>query len=29
MGIRAVPVGDAMMAVVLAAHLLRQRGQCG
>jgi chorismate synthase len=28
-GIRAVPVGEAMMAVVLADHLLRQRGQCG
>ena len=24
-GIRAVPVGEAMMAVVLADHLLRQR----
>jgi len=28
-GIRAVPVGEAMMAVVLADHLLRQRGQTG
>src|SRR5713226_1296052 len=28
-GIRAVPVGEAMMAVVLADHLLRQRAQCG
>ena len=28
-GIRAVPVGEAMMAIVLADHLLRQRGQCG
>jgi chorismate synthase len=28
-GIRAVPVGEAMMAVVLADHLLRHRGQCG
>jgi chorismate synthase len=28
-GIRAVPVGEAMMAVVLADHLLRYRGQCG
>jgi len=28
-GIRAVPVGAAMMALVLADHLLRQRGQCG
>ncbi|MBL8709343.1 MAG: chorismate synthase [Rhodospirillaceae bacterium] len=28
-GIRAVPVGEAMMAVVLADHLLRQRGQVG
>ncbi|MHA1539595.1 MAG: chorismate synthase [Alphaproteobacteria bacterium] len=28
-GIRAVPVGEAMMACVLADHLLRQRGQCG
>ncbi|MFQ5775405.1 MAG: chorismate synthase [Kiloniellaceae bacterium] len=27
-GIRAVPVGEAMMAVVLADHLLRHRGQC-
>jgi chorismate synthase len=24
-----VPVGEAMMAVVLADHLLRQRGQTG
>ena len=28
-GIRAVPVGEAMMAIVLADHFLRQRGQCG
>ena len=28
-GIRAVPVGEAMMAVVLADHLLRQRALCG
>jgi len=28
-GIRAVPVGEAMMACVLADHLLRNRGQCG
>ena len=28
-GIRAVPVGEAMMALVLADHLLRPRGQCG
>ena len=28
-GIRAVPVGEAMMALVLADHLLRQRGQNG
>jgi chorismate synthase len=28
-GIRAVPVGEAMMAIVLADHLLRHRGQCG
>ena len=28
-GIRAVPIGEAMMAVVLADHLLRQRAQCG
>ena len=28
-GIRAVPVGEAMVAVVLADHLLRHRGQCG
>ena len=28
-GIRAVPVGEAMLAIVLADHLLRQRGQCG
>jgi chorismate synthase len=27
-GIRAVPVGEAMMALVLADHLLRHRGQC-
>jgi chorismate synthase len=28
-GIRAVPVGEAMVACVLADHLLRHRGQCG
>jgi chorismate synthase len=28
-GIRAVPVGEAMMAIVLADHLLRQRAQNG
>ena len=28
-GIRAVPVGEAMMAVVLTDHLLRFRAQCG
>jgi chorismate synthase len=28
-GIRGVPVGEAMMACVLADHLLRHRGQCG
>ncbi|MBL8836591.1 MAG: chorismate synthase [Alphaproteobacteria bacterium] len=28
-GIRAVPVGEAMMATVLADHLLRHRAQCG
>jgi len=28
-GIRAVPVGEAMMAVVLADHVLRHRAQCG
>jgi chorismate synthase len=28
-GIRAVPVGEAMMAIVLADHLLRHRGQTG
>jgi chorismate synthase len=28
-GIRAVPIGEAMMALVLADHLLRHRGQCG
>jgi len=28
-GIRAVPVGEAMLAIVLADHLLRHRGQCG
>jgi chorismate synthase len=28
-GIRAVPVGEAMMACVLADHYLRQRGQVG
>ncbi|MDX2264396.1 MAG: chorismate synthase [Hyphomicrobiales bacterium] len=28
-GIRAVPVGEAMMALVLADHYLRHRAQCG
>ncbi|MBI1243497.1 MAG: chorismate synthase [Alphaproteobacteria bacterium] len=28
-GLRAVPVGEAMMACVLADHMLRQRAQCG
>ena len=28
-GIRAVPVGEAMMALVLADQLLRHRAQCG
>ncbi|HWV19489.1 MAG TPA: chorismate synthase, partial [Devosia sp.] len=28
-GIRAVPVGEAMMALVLADHMLRHRGQTG
>jgi len=28
-GIRAVPVAEAMMALTLADHLLRHRGQCG
>jgi chorismate synthase len=28
-GIRAVPVGEAMIACVLADHLLRNRAQCG
>ena len=28
-GIRAVPVGEAMMAIVLADHLIRHRGQMG
>lgn len=28
-GIRAVPVGEAMLAIVLADHLLRHRGQAG
>ncbi len=28
-GIRAVPVGEAMLAIVLADHLLRHRGICG
>ncbi len=28
-GIRAVPVGEAMMACVLADHVLRDKGQCG
>ncbi len=28
-GIRAVPIGEAMLALTLADHLLRHRGQCG
>ncbi len=28
-GIRAVTVGEAMVAIVLADHLLRHRAQCG
>jgi chorismate synthase len=28
-GIRAVPVGEAMMACVLADHMLRHKAQCG
>jgi chorismate synthase len=28
-GIRAVPIGEAMMACVLADHMLRHRAQCG
>jgi chorismate synthase len=28
-GIRAVPVGEAMLAIVLADHYVRHRGQCG
>jgi chorismate synthase len=28
-GIRAVPVGEAMMAIILADHFLRHRGQVG
>jgi chorismate synthase len=28
-GIRAVPIGEAMMAIVLADHFLRHRGQVG
>ena len=28
-GIRAVPIGEAMMACVLADHLMRHRAQCG
>jgi chorismate synthase len=28
-GIRAVPVGEAMLACVLADHVLRHRAQCG
>jgi chorismate synthase len=28
-GIRAVPIGEAMMAIVLADHFLRHRAQCG
>lgn len=27
-GIRAVPIAEAMMAIVLMNHLLRQRAQC-
>jgi chorismate synthase len=28
-GVRAVPIGEAMMAIVLADHFLRHRAQCG
>ena len=28
-GIRAVPIGEAMLAIVLADHFLRHRGQIG
>ena len=28
-GIRAVPVGEAMVAAVLADHWLRHKAQCG
>ncbi|AFZ83533.1 chorismate synthase [Candidatus Kinetoplastibacterium blastocrithidii TCC012E] len=28
-GIRAVPIGEAMLAIVLMDHVLRYRGQCG
>ena len=28
-GIRAVPIGEAMVAIVLADHYLRHRAQCG
>ena len=28
-GIRAVPIAEAMMAIVLMDHLMRQRAQCG
>ncbi len=28
-GIRAVPIGEAMVAIVLADHLMRHRAQCG
>ena len=28
-GIRAVPIGEAMLALTLADHMLRQRAQCG
>jgi chorismate synthase len=28
-GIRAVPIGEAMVAIVLADHYLLNRGQCG
>jgi chorismate synthase len=28
-GIRAVPIGEAMMACVLADHIMRHKAQCG
>ena len=28
-GIRAVPIAEAMMAIVLLDHLLRHKAQCG